>query len=139
MFAESVMAILRKYVTERHGGVCARASKSLGIANDSLSRWLSGQRSPLEKIGAAIDAIIAECPEYVEGRSFMTSTSSVQNISEVASLKRKIAELEGRLAQSEKMNDKLLKMLSAREPQKTQETMTCYGLCHLRVMTDLIQ
>lgn len=59
MFAEKTLEILRRFVAEYHNGVTLHASKWLGVPNDTLDRWLKGQRDPgLSKIGPLIDKIL---------------------------------------------------------------------------------
>lgn len=59
MFAEKTLEILRRFVAEYHNGVTLHASKWLEVPNDTLDRWLKGQRDPgLSKIGPLIDKIL---------------------------------------------------------------------------------
>lgn len=59
MFAEKTIEILKNYVKECHQDNVLAASKALGIPNDTLSRWLKGEREPgIFRIGGAMDVIL---------------------------------------------------------------------------------
>lgn len=59
MFAEKTIEILKNYVKECHHDNVLAASKVLGLPNDTLSRWLKGEREPgIFRIGAAMDVIL---------------------------------------------------------------------------------
>lgn len=59
MFAEKTIEILKNYVKECHHDNVLAASKALGLPNDTLSRWLKGEREPgIFRIGAAMDVLL---------------------------------------------------------------------------------
>ncbi len=56
--AEQARSILQKYVDEEHKGVTSRAAKALGIANVTLTQWLTGTRVPnLENLSPVFEQL----------------------------------------------------------------------------------
>lgn len=124
MFAEKTMEILRRYVQECHEGKVLRASKALGVPNDTLDRWINGTRDPkLSKIGPLIDKILwghsepnkigvleIKFPE-IQGAN-CTKEECLRLQEELQAAKQRIEQLEKELFASERLNRELKDMIN---------------------------
>lgn len=124
MFAEETLKILRDFVEVQHNGVTLHASKALGIPNDTLNRWLKGERDPsLSKIGPVIDKILwnhakpekigvldIKFPE-VRGEGTYSRAECARLEQDLENAKKRIAELERKLIAAEAIAEKLEDMM----------------------------
>lgn len=125
MFAEETLKILRDFVEVQHNGVTLHASKALGIPNDTLNRWLKGERDPgLSKIGPVIDKILwnhakpekigvldIKFPE-VRGGATYSKADCEQLHQSLEKANNRIAELERKLIAAEAIANKLEDMMN---------------------------
>lgn len=127
MFAEKTLEILRRYVQECHGGFVLRASKALGVPNDTLDRWVNGTRDPkLSKIGPLIDKILWEHSEPKKIGVLEVKFPEIQSAGkcseaecrrlreELQTANERIADLEKELFASERLNRELKDMIDKR-------------------------
>lgn len=128
MFAEKTLEVLRRYVDEQHGGVNLRAAKALGIPNDTLDKWLKGQRDPkLFKLGPLIDKILwnhalpekicvleIKFPEVKDDGTSCSKTECQRLRQDLDNANNKIVELERKLIASEAIAEKLEAMMERR-------------------------
>lgn len=99
MFAEKTLEILRRFVSERHNGVTLHASKWLGVPNDTLDKWLKGQRDPgLSRIGPLIDKILWDHAEPEKIGVLEIKYPEMQGGPDGSKYVARIAELEAEVA-----------------------------------------
>ncbi len=113
MFAEKTLELIQRFVDERHGGITLRASKELGISNDTLDKWLKKKRDPgLSKIGPLIDKILwgkskPECIGTLEV-TFPSPPTSEKKSKDISDRDDRIKQLE---AENAKLKDQLIAAL----------------------------
>ncbi len=125
MFAEETLKILRDFVEKQHGGVTLHASKALGIPNDTLNRWIKGERDPsLSKIGPVMDKILWNhaLPEKIGvleikfpevKNAAPCSEAEYQRLrQELENERKRTAELEKKLIAAEAIGEKLEEMMN---------------------------
>ena len=132
MFAEETLKILRDFVEVQHNGITLHASKALGIPNDTLNRWLKGERDPgLSKIGPVIDKILwnhatpekigvldIKFPEMRSDGSY-SKAECEQLQQDLKNANDKIAELERKLIAAEAIANKLEDMMNKKIQTQT--------------------
>lgn len=141
MFTEKTLEILRRYVAERYSGVTLHASKALGLPNDTLNRWIKGERDPgLSKIGPVMDKILWEyaSPEKIDKIEVKfpalvpNDDVSQEEIDELKkkleTAKEKIKEQEEELAglrRIEKKYDELIDKMMLKQPEEPRQNKSC--------------
>lgn len=115
MFAEKTLELLLNYVNNCHEGNVLSASKALDVPNDTLSRWIKGEREPgLFRIGKIIDEIILNTgitPQNISTITITytpTSKSNETHKEEIDHLRSDIQQKDGEI----KSLNKTLKMLA---------------------------
>lgn len=140
MFAEKTLEILRQFVETQHKGVTLQASKALGLPNDTLNRWLKGERDPsLSKIGPVMDKILwlysdpekieridIKFPEPTLPRSCKNEIDQLKT--ELETVKKQLQQKEDELAGLrliEKKYDALIEKVISREPDVLRKNKSC--------------
>lgn len=136
MFAEKTIELLKQFIEERHGGKVLRASKELGIPNDTLNRWVTGQRDPsLSKLGPILDKILWQNAEPKTVGTFEVTFPAVvkggeKSAKDYEELKERLRRTEAELAeknikikQLEAVRDELKELIFAKNPTQLPEVI----------------